>query len=175
MLQRLPASSQRLPACSTFVASGCPLVASGCPTVVSGCPLVVSGCPLVWPAVARSAIARVVSGCPFLRVGIISGCLLLYRESAVVSFWFMDQHFGSKTVMPRRGICQLCKRHRPGHRRQCVRCNKLVGPGCDPEQCLYTDYWDGTGICRECHRLARYRLLTRSTPEFLCIVIDVGF
>ena len=77
--------------------------------------------------------------------------------------------------MPRRGICQLCKRHRPGHRRQCVRCNKLVGPGCDPEQCLYTDYWDGTGICRECHRLARYRLLTRSTPDFLRVVIDVGF
>ena len=69
--------------------------------------------------------------------------------------WFMGQHLGSTEVMPLGEICQLCKRHRPRYRRQCVRCNKLVGPGCDPEQCLYADYGNATGICRDCHRIAQ--------------------
>ena len=69
--------------------------------------------------------------------------------------WFMGQHLGSTAVMPLGEICQLCKRHRPRYRRQCVRCNKLVGPGCDPEQCLYADYGNATGICRDCHRIAQ--------------------
>ena len=54
--------------------------------------------------------------------------------------WSTGQHLCSTAVMPIGEICQLCERHIPRYRRHCVRCNKLVGPGCDPEQCLYADY-----------------------------------
>ena len=47
-----------------------------------------------------------------------------------------------KRVMPTRRICQLCKNHRPGSRKPCVRCNKLVGPGCNPE------HWRLLATCR---------------------------
>ena len=55
---------------------------------------------------------------------------------------FTPKRVEKKRVMPARGICQLCKNHAPGSRRQCVRCNKLVGPGCNPE------HWRLLATCR---------------------------
>ena len=50
--------------------------------------------------------------------------------------------------------CELCELHRSCYRRQCLGCNRLVGPGCFPEECLAVDLGvrDGIrrGICREC-------------------------
>ena len=31
-----------------------------------------------------------------------------------------------------RALCQRCRAHRPGQRRACPACHRLVGPGCAP-------------------------------------------
>ncbi len=78
-------------------------------------------------------------------------------------------------IMTRRPLCSLCKKHRPGSLRICVRCKMMIGPGCDPEQCLYRQYDSNSGICKECHRITRIQILTQSTPDYLRILTAAGF
>ena len=59
-----------------------------------------------------------------------------------------------RLMPPPQKICNLCQLHRSSYRRQCLGCERLVGPGCFPEECLAVDLGDrdgiGRGICREC-------------------------
>ena len=77
--------------------------------------------------------------------------------------------------MARGPLCELCRAYRPGSRRRCVTCFKMVGPGCDPERCLSRQINLTWGICKECHRNGRIKLLTKTTPMFLSILLEAGF
>jgi len=74
-----------------------------------------------------------------------------------------------------RPLCGLCRKHRPGSLRKCVKCQRKVGPGCYPEKCLHQEYNNKSGLCKECHRVGRIELLTKSTPDYLDILTVAGF
>ena len=77
--------------------------------------------------------------------------------------------------MTRRPLCDLCQNHRPGSLRICIICNRKIGPGCHPEQCLHRQFNHVFGLCKECHRIGRIKLLTKSTPVFLNITLEAGY
>ena len=87
----------------------------------------------------------------------------------------------SSRVMPRTKHCQHCWQHRCTHRRLCIGCERLICPGCEPEQCLARDAtWGGANhnVCRSCWE-GRHRKVWRATaharPRALDIVINSGF
>ena len=49
---------------------------------------------------------------------------------------------------------------------KCVKCRKKVGPGCNCEKCLHQRYNYMFGLCKECYRIGRTEVLTKSTPDY---------
>ena len=53
-----------------------------------------------------------------------------------------------------RKSCDRCRKHKPSRRIQCKVCSRLVGPGCDPEQCLLIEFEQASkkrryGLCAD--------------------------
>ena len=79
---------------------------------------------------------------------------------------------------PRVKPCQVCWKHVSSYRRPCVVCGRYVAPGCWPEGCLFRDYGNFTGLCKECAKAEvpkKINTLQSTTPRAWREVGESGF
>ena len=88
-------------------------------------------------------------------------CLILFATRP----WAASRHGRELPGMARRPLCELCQAHRPGSRRRCRHCRRRIGPGCQPEQCMWQELPNDEAIRRVCRRIyiveAQVQLLAR--------------
>ena len=106
-------------------------------------------------------------------------CLSWWCKHRIIMHWFQFQARAFRAMAPRRRAktCQVCWMHRSSWRRQCVRCQCMVAPGCYPDNCLAYDFpapvGELLGVCRPCAPMHITTTRVRMTCRVLPLALQV--